>query len=94
MIQFQPQPKNPLYAARAARAAQVLATYRFTAGRVHGKRIVLLASPAGQMYRCSADHRCTCADFAARCEPAGIPCKHLQAAYDWLRAQKAHRSQS
>lgn len=87
---FKPQPQNPEYVKREERAEQVLSTYRFAAGRdANGKRIVLLASPAGERYRCSSDHTCTCTDFQVRGQAQGIPCKHLIAAYKWLRAQKA-----
>lgn len=87
---FKPQPTNPEYVKRAARAQEVLKSYCITSGRdANGKRIVLLASPAGEQYRCSSDHTCTCTDFQVRGQAQGIPCKHLLAAYDWLRAQKA-----
>jgi hypothetical protein len=84
---FHPQPNDPRYMKRVERSEAVLETYTFCVGRdADGKKIVILVSPTGSMYRCSSNHTCTCADFARNGHE--IPCKHLLAAYEFLRAQR------
>jgi hypothetical protein len=38
----------------------------------------ICSSPSGATYRVSSS-RCSCPDFAHRCEPAGLSCKHMVA---------------